>query len=138
MAVTPADVKAIYPAAASVSDAIIQDAIDTAEMIVNEQLRPNCPMSEDRYEKITLYLACHILSLTIASQGGSTSGGALRRDKLGEADQSYATPPNDAFGYNSTSWGQMALALDTCGILAGDVANRGLKARFRVVGDPCT
>lgn len=132
MAVTVNDIKAIYPNS-GLSDESIQDALDTALMIVNEQLRPNCPMSEARYDKITIYLACHIMSISASAVTGSSSGGAIRRDKLGDADQSYATPGDTEFGFQSSRWGQMAIALDTCGILAGSSTNRGLKALFRVI-----
>lgn len=132
MAVTVADIKKVYPNS-GMDDSAIQDALDTALMLVNEQLRPNCPMSEQRYERITIYLACHILSISAAAAGGSPSGGALRRDKLGDADQSYATPSEADFGFQSSRWGQMALALDSCGILAGMSSNKSLRAQFRVI-----
>ena len=135
MAVTIADVKVLY-SSSGLSDTAITEALDTASLIVDEQLRPNCVMSEDRYDKITKYLACHIMSISASAEGGSPSGGALRRDKLGDADQSYAVPDGADFGYQSTRWGQMALALDTCGILANASTNKSVKAQFRVVGTP--
>lgn len=134
MAVTIADIKAVYSPARDRADDEIQPFLDTALMVVNEQLRPNCPMSEDRYDKITIYLTAHFMSISDSANGGNVSGGALRRSKLGEADESYATPAESEFGYNASRWGQMALALDTCGVLAASQANKGIKARFQVVG----
>lgn len=134
MAVTPADVKAIYPPAVDKTDEAIQVFIDIADLIVDEQIRPNCPMSEARYDTITIYLTAHYMAISDAASGDNTSGGMLRRSKLGEADESYATPDSTEYAYNATRFGQMALALDTCGILAASMASKGVKAQFRVVG----
>lgn len=131
MAVTIDDLKKIYTSS-SLTDDQLEEALSTAQMIVDEDIRPNCAMSEERYDRITLYLAAHFASITESNSGGNA--GALRRSKLGEADESYAAPPDDAFGYEATRWGQMAIALDKCGILSGQAANKGLKALFRVVG----
>ena len=135
MAVTISDLKELYPS--NLTDAQYTDALDTATVIVDEDMRPNCAMSNERYDKITLYLAAHFASITASSVDGSSTGGAVRRSKLGEADESYAVPADTEFGYNSTRWGQMAIALDSCGILSGIIANKGLKAQFRIVGKPC-
>ena len=134
MAVTVDDLRAIYTT--TLSDDALQVHLDTAEMVVDEQLRPNCQMSDARYDKITLYLAAHFAYISETSASGAP--GALKRSKLGEADESYAVPNADDYGYESSRWGQMAIALDTCGILSGQNTNRGLKAQFRVVGDPST
>lgn len=133
MAVTIDDLKALYVATPALTDDQYQMALDTAEMVVNEDLKPKCPMSEERYDKITLYLAAHFAELNaIVGLGGGVSG-AVTRSKLGEADESYAAPAEGSWGYNSSRWGQMAIALDQCGILAGTQANQGLKAQLRVV-----
>jgi len=132
--VTIDDIKAIFPGSTVLTDAVITDALDTATVIVNEQLRPACSLTEDRYDKITKYLTCHIVSISIASIEGSAAGGALTRDKLGQADQSYSAPDMTSFGLNSTRWGQMALVLDTCGKLSSMNSAQVLKAQFRVIG----
>jgi hypothetical protein len=134
VAVTIDDIKAVYPPARDRTAEEIQPFLDTALMVVNEQLRPNCSMTADRYDKITVYLTAHFMSISDSAGTGSNAGGALRRSKLGEADESYDNPTQEAYGYNFTRWGQMAIALDTCGILIGSTTNRGLRAEFRVVG----
>ncbi len=131
MAVSPIDVRAIYTTA--LSDAEIQTFIDTASLIVTEGLaaKTSCVMSEARRDKLITYLAAHFLYMTENSSGATP--GALRRSKLGEADESYATPATGMYGYMSSSFGQIATNLDICGILAGQNANMGLKAEFRVI-----
>ena len=136
MAVTIDDVKKVVPQVDGIpTDDAYTYALGTAQMIVDEQLRASttCKMSDARYDKITVYLAAHFVEPTANSASGLPAGG-LRRSKLGEADESYATPEASMIGYESTRWGQLALALDTCGILASSTANAGLKAQFRVVG----
>lgn len=135
MTVAIDNIKEIYPPAREKTDEYIQPFLDTALLVVNEQLRPKCLMSEDRYDRITVYLTAHFMSLTSdAEYSPSGASGALKRSKLGEADESYATPSDTEYGYGSSRWGQMAIALDTCGILAGVTTNKGVKALFRVVG----
>jgi hypothetical protein len=132
MAVTIADITKIFPT--TLTNDQLQFALDTAQMIVSEQLTgvSGCNMSTDRLDKITIYLAAHFAEGTANAAEGIPAVG-LKRSKLGEADESYAVPVESLNGYNTTRWGQLALALDTCGILAGSLANGGLKARFEVV-----
>ena len=131
MTVTVADLKKIYTTSRSDDD--LQVFLDSALLIVSEDLRPNCALSEERYDKITVYLAVHFLSLTDTVGNGSGQSGEAKRSKQGDADESYTAPANDTSGYASTRWGQMAIALDKCGILAGTAANSGIKALLRVV-----
>ena len=133
MAVTLADLKLIYPNS-GLSDDQLQVALDTAQMIVSEQLTgvSGCSMSPERLDKITLYLAAHFAEGSANAAQGMPAVG-LKRSKLGEADESYAVPVETASGYQTTRWGQLAMALDTCGILANSTTNNGLKAQFRVV-----
>lgn len=136
MAVTIDDVKKVVPQVnGSPSDDAYTFALETAQMIADEQLRAStsCKMSDARIDKITVYLAAHFVEGTANAADGLPAGG-LRRSKLGEADESYVTPTGEMTAYQSTRWGQLALALDTCGILAASVSNNGLKAQFRVVG----
>lgn len=134
MAVTLNDVKLVYPNS-GLSDDQLQAALDTAELIVSEQLTnvPGCTMSSERLDKITVYLTAHFADASSNAQSGIPAGG-IKRDKLGDSDQSYFGPGDSATGYSTSRWGQLAMALDTCGILASSLANNGLKAQFRVVG----
>lgn len=136
MAVVIDDVKKVFPPVGGVpTDAQYTAALETAQLIADEQLTASttCTMSSARIDKITVYLAAHFTEATKNAADGLPAGG-LKRSKLGEADESYAVPENTLMGYQSSKWGQLALALDTCGILSASAANNGLKAQFRVVG----
>ena len=136
MAVTIDDIKALVPQVdGKPTDAQYTDALETAQLIVSEQLTGvvGCDMSPARLDKITKYLAAYFIEPVANMEAGIPAGG-LRRDRLGESDQSYFGPGDDVSGYATSKWGQLALALDVCGILAGSLANNGLKAQFRVVG----
>jgi hypothetical protein len=131
VAITIDDIKLIYPS--DLSDAQYTQALDTANMVVNEDLRPNCSMSEARYDKITAYLGAHYASL-IADYGSGETG-PLKSAKMGQASETYVAGGDpEAYAYAKTPWGQAAISLDKCGILVGIGANRGVKALFRVVG----
>jgi len=105
------------------SDEVVDtNHIDTANLYVTEHLADS-GLSEDMLAKIELYLAAHYVALT-------EEGGALTRDKLGDADTSYANIYEQ--GLKSTRFGQAALALDSTGALAG-AATTNLKAHLRVV-----
>lgn len=120
MAVTAEDVKAIYPTS---SDVCKFAAI--AENMANELLSTK-GLSTVTMESIILYLTAHLLVLT-EEQGGK------RRERMGDADESYVTPDPKAKGFASTRFGQMAMILDTSGTLAGAGSTAGLKATIEVV-----
>jgi hypothetical protein len=123
MAVTLDDVKAVYKT--DLSDEDLQIALDTAELVVSEQL--TCTMSQERKDKITIYLAAFFADATADSAAGNP--GTLRRSKLGEADESYAVAAVPGGGYYANKWGQLAIALDPCNKLSG---LGKLPAQFRV------
>ncbi len=119
--VTAETVKEIISTTLS-DDVVNQNHIITANIYVTEHLATS-GLSDAILERIELYLAAHYVALT-------EEGGGLTRDKLGDADTSYANIY--ASGLNSTRFGQAALALDSTGILAA-VAQTSLKAEFRVI-----
>lgn len=122
MSVSADDVRRIYESGKTDDDidGFIADATLIAETI------PSGSISDDRRDKIILYLTCHLLVL-------SEDNGGLRRQKMGDSDESYVTPDTKMFGYSSTRFGQLALSLDTTGSLAASSSNQGVKAEFRVV-----
>lgn len=124
MAVTDADVKVIISTSKDTAPFIA-----TAALIVTEKLTGQ-GLSSQLLDKITLYLAAHLVA--ISASGGS---GAVTRSKLGDADESYATAQSSAAlgGLRVTSYGQTAIMLDPTGILAGMSASSGLKSLFTVV-----
>lgn len=103
-------------------DVINRNHIATATAMVDEHL-VGSGLSDTLLEKVELYLAAHFVALT-------EEGGALTRNKLGDADTSYANIYSQ--GLNSTRFGQQALSLDSTGTLSR-VAQTQLKADFRVV-----
>lgn len=120
--VTAAEVKEVV--ATSLSDQVIEpNMIDTASVVVANLLDPIAELSEAVLKKIELYLSAHFVALT-------EEGGGLTRDKLGDADQSYANIYDQ--GFKSTRFGQTALSLDPTGLLNAG-SQTMLKASFRVV-----
>ena len=107
----------------SLTDEVINtNHIVTANIYVTEHLGTS-GLSDAILGRIELYLAAHYVALT-------EEGGALTRDKLGDADTSFANIYDQ--GLKSTRFGQSALALDSTGILVG-VSTTTLKAQFRVI-----
>lgn len=130
MTVTTADVRLIY--STTLSDEQLEAALAQANLVVDEQMRPVCSMSEARYDMIIKYLTAHFASVT--ADYGSGDVGPLKSQKIGMATETYATSVEGGdFAYASTPWGQQAITLDSCGILVGIGANKGLKAQLRVV-----
>jgi hypothetical protein len=105
-----------------IDDTVLTNMIDTANLLVDEELVGEADHSDARLKKIELYLSAHYVALT-------EEGGGVTRSKLGDADESYANV-YDA-GLQSTRFGQNAASLDTSGILAALTPK--LKAAFRVV-----
>jgi hypothetical protein len=129
MAVTPADVRVVYPGTAA-SDPTIQVHIDTAALIIADELADS-GLSQTRLDKIQTYLAAHFLYV---SETGGGAGGGLKSEKMGEAEDTYFSPEETGgFGLASTSFGQQAMVLDTTGTLAGKASSNLAPAQFRVV-----
>lgn len=128
MAVTIDDVKLVY-APPGLTDQQLQSFLETAQMVVSEQLM-GCGMSVERLDKITVYLTLHFAETSATAADGLP--GTLRRSKLGEADESYAVPTGSDIqsAYRGSRWGQLAIALDLCNKL---IETGELKAQFRVV-----
>lgn len=124
MAVTVADVKRVY-GQTSRSDADIQAFINTAALIVSEQLTSSS-LSLARKDQITIYLAAHYMVI-------SDEGGGIKSKKIGDSAETYAVP-DKTLGYGSTRFGQQALMLDTTDTLY-QVGLKGsmLPAEFEVV-----
>lgn len=128
MAITCHDVKMVYGPTTEASDAEIQAHIDTANMIVSENLAGS-GLSEVRLDKIRAYLAAHYLFL---SKSGGSEG--LKKSKIGESEEQYFSPKElDGTGFASTAFGSMALVLDTSGLLGQTLTASKPQAQFRVV-----
>lgn len=131
MAVTISDVRKVYTS--SLTDEQLGVHLATAQLVVAEQLTgvSGCSMSEERLDMITIYLTAHFAEAS--EQGAAGDPGAIRREKIGEADVSYFIPGSmeGTTGYRTTRWGQLAIALDTCNILVTQAGK--LNAQLRVV-----
>lgn len=123
MAITTDDVKAIYPTSLTV-DPFLAIAQTMATNLLSDK-----GLDSATTDSIVIYLTAHLLVLT-AENGG------LRRDRMGDADESYITPDPKATGFASTRFGQMAMILDSSGTLASVGASAGLKASIEVVDVP--
>jgi hypothetical protein len=82
----------------------------------------NCTYSEDILTQIELYLSAHYCTL---------SDRELKSEKLGDATDVYAGVYG--MGYESSRYGQMAITLDTCGILK---TSSNPPAIFEVIKNP--
>lgn len=129
--VSAGDVKEIINT--DIDDTVITaNFIDTAHAYVEAHL----PLSvcstntEAILTKIEMYMAAHLISLSNSSTGGS-GGGAIKYQKIGDASEAYDTSTLSD-GLRSTRYGEMAIMLDTCGVLA-EVASPKLSAQFEVV-----
>lgn len=111
----------------SIDDAILQQYIDFAHVIVTEDMA-NCPMTPERREMIELNLAAHFASQSV--QMGISNG--LSQMKIGQSEERYATLNDTNFGLAVSRFGQIAIMLDPCGILV-EISTPRMKARFQVV-----
>ena len=98
--------------------------IDTATLLVDEEL-VGSGLSEARLKQIETYLAAHFATLAIER-------GGIVRTTAGESAESYQTIKSSLQGFNSTRFGQQAIALDSTGVLVA-LGSGGQKAQFRVV-----
>lgn len=119
--VVAADVKKVV--STSLADAVVDDPIIvTANLLVDEHLLDS-GLSAALLTKIELYMAAHLVALT------EEKGGVVR-ETLGDAARSYANVYEG--GLKSTRYGQMAIAIDSTGTLAGLSTNK-LRAQITVI-----
>ncbi len=83
--------------------------IETANNVVDDELVGSV-LSVNRLVQIELYLSAHFTSIMVER-------GQMRRTGTGDATEVYAGKFTQGFGL--TRYGQMAMALDTTGILSG-------------------
>lgn len=109
----------------------MESGVDTtpfinAASVVATDLLASSGLSENVLTQIEIFLAAHFATLSVER-------GGLRRDVYGDNAQSYQVISEKYKGFNTTRFGQTAVALDTTGTLAAQ-GSANLKARFRVVG----
>jgi len=103
---TAAEVMEIMPDT-SLTTIQITPFVDIASAILTDHLS-SCGLSETELTEIERWLAAHLIATTAERQ--------LKSQKVGEASVTY----QGVFGagLNSTTYGQMVMMLDSCGILA--------------------
>lgn len=97
----------------TLSDPEIETWIGVANTVVTANV--TCGLSDVVLEEIERQLTAHFISLLPSGSGGTNL--PIKKERLAEAEVTYA----DIFsggGLSSTSYGQTALMLDTCGGLA--------------------
>lgn len=127
--VTVEDVRAIINT--SLSDEAVTVMIQTADNLVQEELKPKMIYTPDRLRLIELWLSAHfIASSDISGQITTERAGGGGRD----GDEiTYSGKFGDML--SSNRYGQQVLLLDSSGILASITEGKGT-AEFHVFG-PC-
>lgn len=121
--VTPADVRLIFPT--DLSDAELQAFIDTAHLLINEELADS-GLTEERLTEIELYLSAHLAALADPRKKSEMIAGEWQFTNTGET----------GMGLTSTHYGQTVLLLDTSGILDKIGGEGGVAAaRIEILSD---
>lgn len=124
------DLKRLVPAPEDVTDADYQPYIDASTLIINENL-VGLNYSDERLYQIQLYLAAHYATVSLEK-------GGLKESHQGQSGDIYKAPDTKTVGFQSTRFGQQAIAFDTSGTLAALSAPSTRKALFNVVPDDQT
>jgi hypothetical protein len=98
----------------NISDTIIENIISDAYVLVTSVLADCTILTEDELKSIEKWLAAHMMASSVIRQ--------TKEETLGEASVKYTGEWGTKL--ESTSYGQMVLALDRC----GKMANLGRKA----------
>lgn len=112
------------PASSVVSDDVLDVYLTQANLVVTEDLAGS-GFSNERLTAIELNLAAHFYTV-IYDKGGIT------QKRIGQSEERYRLLSDKATGLSTTSYGQIALSLDTSGTLAG-LYNAKMKASFEVI-----
>jgi hypothetical protein len=124
--VTPDELKATLQLPTA-DTTVLTGFLDDAYMLVEETLvnvSPKPKLSEARIDVIAKYLAAHLYLLTVEK-------GGLTLEKVGDSSNMYATTKNGDAGIGSTRFGQLALGMDTSGLLQA-IATGKKTAQFRL------
>lgn len=103
MAVTPADIKTLFPEFAAESDARIQLLLDQALLSVNASVWGN------KADFGIQYLTAHLL--TVLNRGGGGASGPITSEKVGDLQRSYASSGAVTHELGSTGYGLEFLRL---------------------------
>lgn len=102
---TATDVKAIM--GSTLADVVVNAYITSANIFVTNSL--GTTLGDDVLEQIEMWLSAHMIATTRERVAKKEGAGGAEIEYVGQFGE----------GLKSTSYGQMALALDTTGVLAG-------------------
>lgn len=105
----------------TLSSTYVDKYIKSANALVNQALA-SASLEEDTLTEIEMWIAAHMISVTRERQAKKEGAGGAEIEYTGEY----------GLGLNSTSFGQMAIALDSTGTLA-DLASGKKKATFYTI-----
>jgi len=106
--ITPDDIRLLFDSSITTSDESIQSFINTAITLVTDMYtRMKVTVSADIEEEVEKYVAAHLLA--------SLRERMAQKEGAGGAEITYMGISGD--GLKSTPYGQMALVIDTTGVL---------------------
>jgi len=106
--ITPDDIRLLFDSSITTSDKSIQSFIDTATTLVtNAYAKANVTVDITVQEEVEKYVAAHLLA--------SLRERMAQKEGAGGAEITYMGISGK--GFDSTPYGQMALVIDTTGIL---------------------
>jgi hypothetical protein len=89
-----------------------------AHLYLNKVFAADTTLGNTLRREIERWFTAHMIVSVGFNTGGQTTG-AISREKVGEAEVEYAVTASKAnTGLGTTAYGQMALQLDTTGLLA--------------------
>jgi len=126
---TPAELRGYTGIPASVTDSTLQLYLDAANSIIADVLA-SAGYDSNRMKLIELNVAAHFA--TNGPYNGSYSSGMLNSVKVGQSEERYSSLKSSEYGLATSVYGQIAMGLDTQGLLAGILASKPLKAFLEV------
>lgn len=126
---TPTELRGYIGVPTTVEDSTLQLYLDAANSIVTDLLSL-AGYDADRMKLIELNVAAHFA--TNGPYNGSYSSGMLESIKVGQSEERYTSVKSSNYGIATSIYGQIAMGLDTQGLLAGLLASNPLKAIFEV------
>lgn len=101
--------------------------IDAADAIIKAKGIPQAYDARTAY-LIELYVAAYYASAALPS---AVVGNSVTQTKVGQSEERYSDPTVALLGLSSNKYGQMAIALDTLGLLSS-LSTKAVKAQFQV------
>jgi hypothetical protein len=101
----------------TLTDAQIHPFINAAHILMDRVFEYDTTTTTDQKAELEKWLSAHII-FSVYGSGGSIGGsGAVKREKVGDAEIEYATTTFGK-GLDSSPYGMMLKVLDTTGLLA--------------------